>query len=63
MMIILSNICILLLVTSCLFIGSIYIVLARSLNVRASHKEIVTALILFLLLMGAIMPRLITWLF
>ena len=62
-MIVISNICILLLVTSCLFIGSICIVSSWSLNVRATQKEVVITIILFLLLMGAIMPRLVTWLF
>ena len=62
-MILISNICILLLVISCLLIASIYVVSLYSINTRATPKEVVISITLFLLLTGAIMPRLVTWLF
>jgi len=62
-MILLSNICIIVIVLVCLLWISSYIVARHSISKKATPMEIIAASFLFLLLTGAIMPRLYIWLF
>ena len=63
MMIILSNICIMAIVLVCLLWVSTYTVSCHSTSRKVTLKETIAIMILFLLLTGAIIPRLAIWLF
>ncbi len=61
-MILISNICIMIATVLCLLFLAVIIV-AKNLTKKATNAHVIIMIIIFLVLVGAVMPRLYIWLF